>query len=363
MNILDYNPELGTFSAGMESIYHNQVVDAVQLTSKTQYPYNTVHKTLHPPDNTPLEQYKPTEKIDLAVFNPAYKTQPTRQKQEKIDTEDIEAIFTYIEEQKPENIIIKAEPDIIPHLNTAPEPVRDAYGTTSYNDFIFRLGELGYNAHQITLDEANYGVPQHRKFTFFIGTPEDVFLPHVPKKTVKKYTTVGQAIGDLGKTGDYVPYRTPPQNRYQERLRNPNLTRVTWHHKARIKPATLEKIHGVLPGSNNNTPIPHGRAKGYNRSRPDRIGRKITHEFFKSGSTTGDTIHPTQDRPYTIREGCRLHGHPDVLSFPLGTPKNLIGQLVHSNPSPITGQIIALLMQSQIDYESKGIRQRKTDYF
>ena len=72
-------------------------------------------------------------------------------------------------------------------------------------------------------------------------------------------------------------------------------------------------------------------------------------QFYLVSSKLGDSIHPIEDRPFSIREGCRIHGLPDRLSFDLKTPRKVLGRMIHSSVAPAIGEILALALRSEID--------------
>ena len=176
---------------------------------------------------------------------------------------------------------------------------------------------------------------------FELNLPKPLFTA-TGKGMYNKYRTVCDAIGDLQKMGEWVEYRSEPQNVFQKVMRKKNGEKVTWNLPQNIKESTKEKISFVRQGSNNETPMPKYRSKGYNRAKWDDVCRCMDDRFYLVSSRLGDSIHPIEDRPFTIREGARLHGLPDNLSFDLKTPKKTVAKMIHSSPSPVIGQLFAI---------------------
>lgn len=355
MNILEYKPDFGTLSAGFESFFKNEVVDVVKLDKNATYGYNRIHKQWFSNSFQPISAYKPENQIDLAIFKPEFGDKVGRKGKSNFYFYDFQACLSFLEENLPDFAIFQTEVDVIPLVNNAPDYVRDGFGQLSKDRIIYLLQKMGYEAYLVVLDEADYGIPLHRSFAFYIATPKGFNLK-MPKPlftatgrgSYSKFRTIKDAIGDLGRMGDWVEYRCRPQNSYQRRLRNEDAGKVTWHHPSKIKDSTKEKIHFIKQGSNNDTFIPSGRSKGYNRAKWDEVCRSMDAQFYLVSSKLGDSIHPIEDRPFSIREGCRIHGLPDRLSFDLKTPRKVLGQMIHNSAAPAIGEILALALRSEL---------------
>ena len=204
--------------------------------------------------------------------------------------------------------------------------------------------KIGYpNIDSNLLNAVDYGVPQKRKRLFFVATRKNISISwpkktHFPKdnenikrsNTVKNYTTVHDAIGDLsplqrpkkGKAEDLVKkYRHKPSCEYQKWIRNNskkvhnNLTR--WHRKKDI-----EVFSHMLPGSKWSELSKSDREKiGYsNESFNDKWKRlpndkpswTITSHLSKDGYMY---IHPRQNRTISVREAARIQSFPDSFIF------------------------------------------------
>ena len=148
--------------------------------------------------------------------------------------------------------------------------------------------------------------------------------------------------------GEGTEYGSEAQNVYQKRLRNEKSGMVTWHLPSNMRETTKQKISSIQQGSNNDTKIAKSRTKGYNRAKWDDICRCMDVQFYLASSKQGDSLHPIKDRPFTIREGCRIHGLPDQLSFDLKTPRKNIAKMVHNSPAPAIGELLALSLGCKI---------------
>lgn len=350
MKILEYRPNFGTFSAGFEKFDENEVTEVVQLTKDAFYGYNCLHKQWFPASLASISTFKVEESVDLAIFNPNFGEYISRKGSSNFFFYDFQDCLTFLENNKPKFAIFQTEVDIIPYLNTATDYVRDGFNQLSKDKLIEKLQKIGYKAHLVVLDEADYGIPLHRSFAFYVATPKN-FNFSIPKPfytatgqgNYKKYRTIAEAIGDLDKMGDWVEYKTEPQNSYQSSLRCKQ-DKVTWHHVPKIKETQKKKIASIRQGSNNETPIARGRSKGYNRAKWDSICRCMDTKFYLSSSKLGDSIHPIENRPFSIREGCRIHGLPDNLSFDLKTSRKSLAAMIHNSVAPAIGEIFAIAL-------------------
>jgi DNA (cytosine-5)-methyltransferase 1 len=99
----------------------------------------------------------------------------------------------------------------VPHLALSPRWHRVIL------DLIYRAHVLGYTAHLMVLDAADYGVAQHRERMFLIGLPSGV--PFAEPALAGRRVTCGEALralpafGDVGNsqacTARIVPARKP----------------------------------------------------------------------------------------------------------------------------------------------------------
>lgn len=354
MRILDYSPNFGTLSAGFEHFRDVEVTDVVKLPKDAEYGYNSIHKQWVLPSFGPILTYEPKKHVDLAILNPNFGENVDRKGSSNFFFYDFQDCLDFLDEHLPTFAIFQTEPEAVKYMNTAPEYIRDGFGHLSKDRVVYNLQKMGYKAHMVVINEADYGVPLHRKFVFYMATPKDFDLV-IPKPlftatgkgVYSKYRTVGDAISDLQHMGEWVKYGSEAQNSYQKRLRNEKAGRVTWHLPSKIKETTKKKISLIKQGSNNETNIAKSRAKGYNRAKWDDICRCMDTQFYLASSKQ-DSIHPIKNRPFTIREGCRIHGLPDQLSFDLKTPRKTIAKFIHNSPAIGIGEILALSLGCEI---------------
>ena len=344
MRILDYSPNFGTLSAGFENFSGVEVTDVVKLAKDAEYGYNSIHKQWALASFSPILTYEPEKNIDLAIFNPDFGENVGRKGASNFFFYDFQDCLDWLTDKMPKFAIFQTEPEAVRYINTAPEYVRDGFGQLSKDKIIYNLQQMGFKAHLLVLDEAEYGIPLHRKFAFYIATPEDFDL-RVPrglftatgKGRYNKYRTVSDAIGDLDHMGEWVEYGSEAQNSYQKRLRNEKSGRVTWNFTGKLRSSVRDKIIQERDTRRDNKV----QSKGYNILQNDKIVDALD-ECFYLASSKKYSIHPKINRPLTIREGCRILGLPDELSFDLKTSKKSIARMLYRSVSPFIGEILGL---------------------
>lgn len=159
-----------------------------------------------------------------------------------------------------------------------------------------KFKETGYEFNCITLNAADYGVPQFRERVFFYGTRINQHL-EAPKAThgagLKPYNVVLDAIGDLADKGEEVNNHVPLK-----------------HGEINIRRYKLIPEGGRLP-EDDLPPELYRKNFGNTFKRLDRNKPSLTmvpgHNAFP--------IHPWLDRSLTVREAARIQTFPDDYIF------------------------------------------------
>ena len=353
MKILDCEGNFGCLSSGFENFSQNEVVEAIKIAKDGEYGYNSIHKNWIPRVKRSFSDVDSNLKVDLAIFRPEIGENIARKGAKNFSFNDFQASLDFLAEILPKFAIFQTEVDAIPFMNTAEDYVRDGFGQISKDTVVNQLQQMGYKAHLLVLDEADFGIPIHRDLAFYVATPNSYVLGR-PKKlytatgrhNYKKYVTVRGAISDLGNLGEYVNYSSEAKNMFQKKMRNSN-GKVTHNFvRFKLKSRARKLIPTIQQGSNNETKVPNSRSKGYNRGKWDDIYRCSSPSFYLATDKIGDSIHPIANRPLTIREGCRLHGLPDKLTFDLKTSQKSIANMIHKSASPAIGELLAILLGS-----------------
>lgn len=214
--------------------------------------------------------------------------------------------------------------------------------------------EIDYKLEYKLLNAAEYGVPQQRERTIFIGTRMDVEIKY-PEKThtlsneqkLKKALTLWDAIGDLPQSDDeeITTYTSEPKNNYQKKIRNG--ATILANHKPSTHNEKAKKMMKYIPMGKsvwdvkNDIPkelIPtSGYGNTYARLNANEPGMTITRNFACISSSR--CIHPYLNRGLTAREAARIQSYPDNYIFK-GSKSDIHLQIGNSVP-PILAEKIA----------------------
>lgn len=348
MKIFEYKPKIGGFTIGMEKIGTNEVVEVAGINRTEAYPYNSTHKKWFLPEHSQISEYETKTDYDIAVLHPDVGENLASKGKKKFKTGDLYDCLRFVEYEKPKFAIISTDINTVPLLNRGKNYVRDGFNELSKDIVIQNLQRRGYRAYLIVMDEANYGVPVHREIALYVAVPFD-FTLKIPKGQYnkygkgkyKKFRTVKDAIGDLGEMGEWAPYATEPQNEYQNYLRG-NQPHVTWHFvQKKLKKEQFKIIRQVKQGENAGDVKSVNKNNRYKRPKWDEICHSLDHKFT-TVSSNRQCIHPLHHRTFTMREGMRIMGLPDSVSFDLKDSQVVIRKMIVNSISPIIGEVIAL---------------------
>lgn len=352
MKIFEYNPILGTFSMGLEFFSQNEVVEVLNLRKNSEFSYNKTHKQWFLPNFSDISSYITENSYDLAILNPQIGEKIGKRGKINFKIDDIQACLQFLERELPKFAIFTFNLDVIPLLNIGEEYVRDGFGQLSKDFLIGSLQNLGYDAYLVAIDEANYGISMHRGVALYIATPKGFKMTfpaglfrRIATQKYSKFRTIADAIGDLQKLGEWVPYRSQPQNVYQRHLRR-GLDRVTWNFLYR--PPSMdqfETISKIRQGSKAADTKEVRQKAGYVRPKWNRICPTLDDRFYMI-SSKAPCLHPLENRPFTIREGMRIMGLPDNVSFDLKTPRREIATMLMQSISPVIGEATAIALRS-----------------
>ena len=231
------------------------------------------------------------------------------------------------------------------------------------------LINAGYRIHLRKINAANFGVPQHRKRVLAVGGLG--FDPTFPEPTnsavgapgaqlvaphLSRTATVGETIEDLPRPAEKALGRPP--DHYSGHINGDRLHKIKalkpgqtmrdlpeayWHQSyrrrayRRVKDGTPTECRGGAPA-------------GMRRLRPDEPSKTIT------GGSSGEFIHPSEDRFLTLRECARLQTFPDDFVF-CGTKAQralLIGNAVPPKLAEVVAQGLDRDLRAQRDKGKPG---------
>lgn len=231
-------------------------------------------------------------------------------------------------------------------------------GTTTPEILTNELNEIGYDVlpYRI-LDASDYGVPQRRRRVLFVAHGRNLPAPSYPKPIPSKRTTVGQALAGLGSAGGSSEYA-----KESERGRTPGtdgrpICEDSPKNSETVVPSDVvaKRFSLFLPGETGAKIRKRIKESGIDVSGvpalvelcSERTGRtkdEVVVELKAGGasdelvdvlltrkrmrrrldpnepsptmmSCADDFIHPTEDRPLTVREMARLQSFDDSFEF------------------------------------------------
>ncbi|HZD70887.1 MAG TPA: DNA cytosine methyltransferase [Actinomycetes bacterium] len=197
-------------------------------------------------------------------------------------------------------------------------------------DLLDPLVEAGYRIRLRKVNVANYGIPQLRKRVIGIGLlhadpdfPAPTHRAHgapgahrvAQWSSLPMTPTVGETLGNLPAPADGPPGEPP--DHFMVKLDQDDLARVRALRQGQTMRDLPAELHHpsyqrrayrrVMDG----TPTERrgGPPAGLRRLRADEPSKAIT------GAAVREFLHPTQDRPLTLRECARLQTFPDDFEF------------------------------------------------
>ncbi len=219
-----------------------------------------------------------------------------------------------VREALPKFVVVENVPNFLRHVAS--------------QDLVAHLEALGYKVQSGVLNAVDFGAAQIRKRAVIVASREK--SPPWPKAThgprCRPHRTVADALAMLP--------------------RDP--TGENWHRKHRFSDTYVERFRSI-PAGGSRLDLPSDltlecwrTAKGHT----DVMGRllwtrpstTLRTEFFRPEK--GRFLHPSEDRPLTLREGARLQGFPDSYRFPDSqTMASVARQIGNAIPPPLSRAI------------------------
>jgi len=250
----------------------------------------------------------------------------------------------------------------------------EGFVTNDNGRFVFELLdpviEAGYQVHLRKVNAANYGVPQHRKRILAIGglgwaptfpesthsawgAPGALFydgLPRTPSLTEALAGLGTAVVGDDGSGLDhsYAPLSATDVERAialapGQRMRD--LPEEMWHESYRRR--AFRRVRDGTPSDRRG-----GAPAGVRRLHMDEPCKSIT------GGAQNELLHPTEDRPLTIRECARVQSFPDSFHF-TGSRSERLQQIGNAVP-PLLATAVALQLWADLQMNATVSGRRGT---
>lgn len=240
----------------------------------------------------------------------------------------------------------------------------EGFLTQAHGRFVFDLLEplidAGYRIHLRKVNAAHFGVPQHRKRVLAIGGLG--WNPTFPEHTHSALGAPGAKLAN----GHHLPF-TPTLGEALEGLPPPKIGRNGEqdpfdHIYSQFNEVDRQRAHLLKPGQRmrdlpeelwhesyrkrayrrvmDGTPTERrgGAPAGLRRLSADEPSKAIT------GGALRDFVHPTEDRPLSIRECARLQTFPDDFVF-VGTQSEKIQMIGNAVPIRLAQRIAITLKE------------------
>jgi len=228
--------------------------------------------------------------------------------------------------QDPRNFLFREYLSLVEQLQPDVFVIENVKGLLLASNGWFRdqivntIQEMGYYVNYDVLNAADFGVPQARERTIFICSRNKMIA--MPTPTVKKYTTVRNAISDLsylnsGEGEFEQKYLKNAESDYQIEMRKGSV--MLYNHKAsNHKPIAIQKLK-MIPPEQGKEFLPeemHGKQKfktTWGRLKWDEVSPTIDTRF--DASSNGTNNHPYLNRAITPREAARIQSFDDKFIF------------------------------------------------
>lgn len=272
---------------------------------------------IHNLENEKIKELLNNEEVDVLIGGPPCQgfSMVTRNKFKGNNIEMNNKNHLFLEFLRIANIL---KPKIIVMENVVGlKSMKDLNGNLILDNIIKTYNDLGYFVKWEIVDIAKLGLPQTRKRMIFIASRNKKIVEEFkyPNENIDIYVSIEEAISNIDNIkksdGKYYDFEyTKDYNKYTKTLRNDtNIYRDMGCYIGEMRIKRIEQIPkgGDMTKLSNDNPY-KTKAKfssSYKRKLyKDRIGT-ITNVLKDT------SIHPVQNRIYSVREQLRLQNFPD----------------------------------------------------
>lgn len=228
------------------------------------------------------------------------------------------------------------------------------------NQIISEIKKLGYEVSVGIVRASNYGVPQNRERVIFLCSKNKAIS--LPEPTVKKTTTVRDAIEDLAylnsNEGDFEQsYITEAKTEYQKLMRKDS-ARLYNHKASNHSEIAIHKL-SMIPPEKGKEYLPEnllGKQKfnsTWGRLKWDEPSPTIDTRF--DAASNGTNNHPFLNRSITPREAARIQSFDDRFIF-YGNKVDIRTQIGNAVPPLMAKAIADHIYENLVNNESEVIK-------
>jgi DNA (cytosine-5)-methyltransferase 1 len=223
----------------------------------------------------------------------------------------------------------------VPELRRSPE----------YREFRHEAELLGFKVEDDELNAADYGVPQTRRRAIVIGVRgarpgwplPDHSDPRLPTIGTRPWRTFAEAVTALP---------VQPDERNWHRSRSPRPESIVRYQAVPLNGGNRFQMQEALEACGQGHLVPpcwrrkpRGTTDVFGRLWWDRPAFTIRTEFYKPEK--GRYLHPTEDRPITVREAARCMSFPDSFRFPEEQSMTSVGRQIGNSVPPLLAEHLA----------------------
>ncbi len=245
--------------------------------------------------------------------------------------------------------------------------------------------DLGYKVRLEKVYSQEYGIPQRRKRVLIIGNRLDIDfeMPQALYKTSGKIfrntdITINDALQGLPKAitekGKLQQYPRSEKSEFEKILRG-SANVVSDNFSPKLNDIQLARISALKPGQTMkdlpenlqhesykkraNRRVSDGTPSAKRGGAPSGLKRLKLDEpcLTITSAATRELIHPTENRPLTIRECARIQTFPDNFSF-IGNSSQKIQQIGNAIP-PLLAKIFAENIKNNYGFSGKKTKDGK----
>ena len=359
LRVLDLFAGAGGISAGFARLRKSagnpifEVVGAVEKDPSAAATFSKNHVGV-PIFAGPIEEYRESPAADIVVGGPPCQGFSQLGKQDPEDPRNKlwNEYFAVVGRIRPAAFVL--------------ENVSRFAVSSELSAFSRRCAQAGYpDPLVLSLNAADYGVPQRRTRTIVVGHRADTPAPQAPRPThertpslegLRPWRTVGDVLA--GVTTEPSTTALPPEHHTEialwdgSRVTVPGPFQTCELHLGRNPTAlSLERYRHIREGENRHALPTHLQAVCWTRHKNgsgDVMGRlrwsepsvTIRTEFFKPEK--GRYLHPTRDRPITHMEAALIQGFPPGYLW-CGSKVEIARQIGNAVPVPLAEAIGSVL--------------------
>lgn len=233
------------------------------------------------------------------------------------------------------------------------ENVPQLLGSAEYRAFATTAKGLGYSVEETVLNAADFGVPQRRRRAIVIGTKfgtvpwpvQTHYDPSCAPTAASRWITFRAAVKGLPRKPTGKRWHVGRNPRPETLLRYkhvPHNGGNRFEMARNLDDAGLSDL--VLPCFRRK---PTGTTDVFGRLWWQRPAVTIRTEFYKPEK--GRYLHPTEDRPITIREAARCMSFPDDFILPEDQSMTAIARQIGNAVPPLLARRIAEALAAALD--------------